>query len=389
MQFTTIAVRDYLNEGGKLLKTGDRAGYFGQFLASFGGLLYADNGAPDEPCTIEDNLFEDCLLFSDDFHQYWLGDYARQPFGDPGQVVGLDTPLSGLTVDVNGPGSADNSFDAGHFVVTSSNLPPAQFPTFADSRSIADYGSVGTPPFEPLNGDYYVGVVADNDQYNRFSRTIVLTGAANANLSFAVSHEIEGNYDFLVVEVNIVGTDVWTTLLDANGNNPGVFLGVCNDGLWTVHPFVFAHYVDQATCAPVGPTGEFHPFDGDSGGWIDVFFDLSPFAGQQIEVSLTYISDVGVANTGVFVDDVVLAIDGDQEIQGWEVDQSPWAAAPPPPGSPANLTDWLRSTGLVITGISAAVATDDTVYLPFGFEAISTAAERNEVMGRLMDYLMD
>jgi hypothetical protein len=85
----------------------------------------------------------------------------------------------------------------------------------------------------------------------------------------------------------------------------------------------------------------------------------------------------------------VLDINGGQETQGWEVDQSPWAAAPPPPGSPANLTDWVRSTELVSIVISAAVATDDTVYLPFGFEAISTAAERNEMMGRLMDYLLD
>ena len=106
-------------------------------------------------------------------------------------------------------------------------------------------------------------------------------------------------------------------------------------------------------------------------------------------MSFTYISDVGVANTGVFIDDVVLDINGVDETQGWEADQSPWAAAAPPPGSPANLTDWTRSTGLVSTVVSAAVATDDTVYLPFGFEAISTAAERNEVMGRLMDYLLD
>jgi hypothetical protein len=155
-----------------------------------------------------------------------------------------------------------------------------------------------------------------------------------------------------------------------------------------VHPFIFAHYVEQATCAPIGPTGEFHPFDGDSGGWIDVAFDLSPYAGSQVEVSLTYISDVGVANTGVFVDDVVVDIDGAQESQGWETDQSPWAAAPPPAGSPAALTEWARSTGLVQTVVSAAVATDSTVYLPFGFEAIATEAERNEFMGRLLDYLL-
>ncbi len=104
--------------------------------------------------------------------------------------------------------------------------------------------------------------------------------------------------------------------------------------------------------------------------------------------SLTYISDVGVVNTGVFVDDVALEIDGVAQLQGWELNQLPWSVAPPPPASPNSLTDWSRSTGLVTTVLAAAVATDKTIYLPFGFEAISTLEERTEVMGRLLDYLL-
>jgi hypothetical protein len=34
------------------------------------------------------------------------------------------------------------------------------------------------------------------------------------------------------------------------------------------------------------------------------------------------------------------------------------------------------------------IATDDTVYFGFGFEGITGAATRNEVMGRAMDYLL-
>jgi hypothetical protein len=72
-----------------------------------------------------------------------------------------------------------------------------------------------------------------------------------------------------------------------------------------------------------------------------------------------------------------------------------WCGIPTPQSAlwraalPAALTEWERSTGLVHTVNSAAVATDDTVYLPFGFETISTAAERNEFMGRLLDYLLE
>ena len=389
IQFTTIAVRDYLNEGGKLLKTGDRAGYFGQFGSIVGGLLYGDNGAPFEPCTVEVSVFEDCLILSDDFHQYWLGDYGWVSFGDPIQVEGLDGgPLSGVIADVNGGDSADNSFDAGQSIVTSSILPPDQYPLFADSRSIADYAIEGVSPFDPLTGDYYIGVLARNDQYNRFTRTIDLSAATNASLSFSTSYDIEGNYDFFVVEARTVGSDDWTTLNDINGNTPDVLLFVCFDGLWNVHPFIFDHYVDANTCASPGPTGEFHAFNGNSNGWVDASFDLSAFAGSQVEVSLTYISDVGFTNTGVFIDDVIINIDSSQEIQGWELDQTPWSVAPPPPGSPNSLTDWERSTGLISTVLSAAVATESTVYLPFGFEAITTSAERNDVMDRLLDYLL-
>lgn len=389
IQSTTIAVRDYLNEGGKLIKTGDRAGYFGQFVGNFGGQLFADNGAPSEPCTIENSLFEDCLLYSDDFHQYWLGDFGRVSFGDPVKVVGLEAPFDGVTANINGGSSADNSQDAGQSIVTSSVLSPEQFPTFADSRSIANYFSQGSPPFDPLTGDYYVGVLASNDQYNRFTRVIDLSAASGASLSFATSYDIEGNYDFFVVEAHVVGSDTWTTLNDVNGNTPDVTLNVCTDGLWNVHPFIFDHYVDVNTCTSPGPTGEFHAFNGNSDGWVNASFDLSAFTGSQVEVSLSYISDVGTTNTGTFVDDVVVEIDGAQDAQGWELDQAPWSVAPPPAFSPTALVNWERSTGLVNTVISSAVATDRTVYLPFGFEAISTFNERAQVMDRLLNYLLD
>jgi len=380
IQSTTIAVRDYLNEGGKLIKTGDRAGYFGQFVGSFGGMLYADNGAPEEPCTIENDIFGDCLLYSDDFHQYWLGDFGRVPFGDPVQVLGFDSPLEGVTLNINGGDSANNSLDAGQSIVTSSVLPPDRFPTFADSRSIADYASEGSPPFDPLTsppfdpltGEYYVGLLARNNQYNRFTRVIDLTGAppaASASLSFATSYDIEGNYDFFVVEAHTVGAGDWTTLNDINGNTPPVPLLACSDGLWNVHPFIFDHYV-AADCLSPGPTGAFHAFNGNSNGWVNASFDLSAFSGSQVEVSLTYISDVGVTNTGAFVDDVQVEIDGVTSLQGWELDQMPWTVAPPPTGSPASVIDWERSTGLIDTVLAAAVATEDTVYLPFGFDMV-------------------
>ena len=52
-----------------------------------------------------------------------------------------------------------------------------------------------------------------------------------------------------------------------------------------------------------------------------------------------------------------------------------------------NRNDWLRRGGLGIKE-GAAVATDDTLYMGFGFEGITGAPKRNRVMARAIDYLL-
>lgn len=45
-QYLTIAVRDYLNEGGRLVHTGETAGYFGALGSTLGGIYYGWTGHP-------------------------------------------------------------------------------------------------------------------------------------------------------------------------------------------------------------------------------------------------------------------------------------------------------------------------------------------------------
>jgi hypothetical protein len=52
-----------------------------------------------------------------------------------------------------------------------------------------------------------------------------------------------------------------------------------------------------------------------------------------------------------------------------------------------NRNDWVRRGGLGIKE-SAAVATDDTVYMGFGFEGITGTSTRKQVMDRVIDYLL-
>ena len=78
-QNLTLSVRDFLNEGGRLLYTGETAGYFGSLGAPLGGIYYGLNGDPDGDCVVSGDPFSDCLLLADDFAQYYLGAYARGP----------------------------------------------------------------------------------------------------------------------------------------------------------------------------------------------------------------------------------------------------------------------------------------------------------------------
>ena len=80
-QYLTLSVRDYLNEKGKLVHSGETAGYFGTLGSTIGGIYYGLDGSPTSDCVVTQDLFSDCLLLADDFYQYYLGAYSRSPVG--------------------------------------------------------------------------------------------------------------------------------------------------------------------------------------------------------------------------------------------------------------------------------------------------------------------
>jgi hypothetical protein len=110
-QFLTMAVRDYLNEGGKLVHTGETAQYFGLLGGSIGGIYYGLDRAPTEDCEVTVDFFSDCLLLADDFSQYYLGAFVRTTLAAPVGVAGTATPLDGLTADFGGQAVVDNPLD--------------------------------------------------------------------------------------------------------------------------------------------------------------------------------------------------------------------------------------------------------------------------------------
>ena len=385
-----IAVRDYLNDGGKLLYTGQNAA-FGQLS----GFAYNPAGQP--PYCAPGGEVPNCVPLSNDFLQYYLGAYlhidaaATKEEASALPILSAGGAFGTAPIALNGADSADNQSHVYSMVTTSSILPAATYPLFA-SEPAARFDR--PPAFDPPTGSSYMVAKSRDNSYQRLRKTIDLTGATSADLSFKVSYDTEEAYDYVIVEAHTVGQDDWTTLPDANGNTSADVGESCDINWDTLHPFL-AHYqtnVNKSTdpaqkdCTATGTTGAWNGATGNSGGFQDWKIDLSAYHGRQVEVSISYVQDFGTAGLGVFVDDAVVTKDGQAADQtSFEDGPGGWQAGPAPAGS-ADEVQWAQS-GSVGYLEGPAVATDDTVYYGFGLEGARTAARRAELVGDAMRYL--
>jgi hypothetical protein len=130
-----VAVRDYLNEGGKLMA----AGKYNQFAQAANGAYFYNPFQPPE-CTTPGAY--PCLPVLNDFQQYWLGAYVNisdggtDDTGEPFGLVGVEPPFDAFTGDLNAPGSAENQDHTALLLTTSSFLPPDEFPQFASNAPL-------------------------------------------------------------------------------------------------------------------------------------------------------------------------------------------------------------------------------------------------------------
>ena len=142
-----------------------------------------------------------------------------------------------------------------------------------------DYLRVNLPPkvinlVEPIGSNsFYSG--RGNNVNNSMHFNVDLTGSAEAALSFKIHYDIEDDFDYGRILVNgqpIAGSI--TTTYDPNEIGFGI------------------------------------GFSGQSNGWTDATFDLSAFAGQQIQVSVQYFTDGGLIKNGFWIDNISVTGDG-------------------------------------------------------------------------------
>lgn len=272
--------------------------------------------------------------------------------------------------------------------MTSDTLPVDQFPQFA-SASVADYvGAVG--PFIPIEGSFAAAVTHSDDGYMRLGRTFDLGGISaidQPKFEAQFSIDTEGGYDHVIVEAQVVGSNIWTTLPDANGGTTADVPAECEAGfLIAEHPNLLRYLTPGDPCLPATATGSWNSFTGSYGEWTPVSFDLSAYAGQQVEVVISYITDPFTGGVGLLVDDTALVTNTSvTEAEGFEFDLGAWTVLGAPGDSPGNLTDFERTVGL--GGIHSAISTNDTLLFGFGLEQLESAADRAAVAGAILDYL--
>lgn len=379
---TELAVRDYLNEGGKLL----HAGKFPSYAANNNGAFFYQ---PDQPAQTECTVPNDppCIPVFNDFQQYWLGAYVF--FDDAGtdQNTGDPFPLKGMGGAFDGFNGTLEPTHTNSFVATSAILPAAQFPLFASSAPVKWVRPGG--PFDPHTGtwDVYSGIA--DVSWKRLTKTVDLTGKSSGDLSFWISHDTEQNWDFVTVEAHTAGQDDWTTLPDVNGHttqNTGESCKAANSGGWRViHPFTQRY--QGVNCEPTGTSGAWNASSGNSAGWQQWKVDLTPYAGKQVELSISYISDWGTQGAGVFVDDYKVTLDGaTAQESSFESDLAGWAVTDPPAGTSASVNNWFRTDKVFEEG--GGIATKDTVYLGFGAESLTSQAARTDLVKRSMKHLL-
>jgi immune inhibitor A len=129
----------------------------------------------------------------------------------------------------------------------------------------------------PASGEdaYFSG--SGEDLHNVLSAKVDLTNATTAKFNFKTWYDIEEDWDYAYVTVDgePVGSDITR---NTNPNDANLGNGIT----------------------------------GSSDGWIDASFDLSAYAGQEVEVAIEYVTDSAVSNPGLYADDLSIVVNGEE-----------------------------------------------------------------------------
>ncbi|MBH8603450.1 immune inhibitor A domain-containing protein [Thermoactinomyces sp. CICC 10522] len=122
------------------------------------------------------------------------------------------------------------------------------------------------PPTQPLGKKSYFSTKGNSLDTSMTSPVIDLTNAKSPKLSFDSWRDIEANYDYLYLKVKADGAD---------------------------QPVTVKEYTDST-----------------DGKWVNDQIDLTPFAGKKIQLTFEYVTDIGLAKEGFYVDNIDVSDNG-------------------------------------------------------------------------------
>ena len=131
----------------------------------------------------------------------------------------------------------------------------------------------------------------------RLARTFDLTGVTAGQaptLRAQLSFDVEEGYDNVIVEAHVVGQRRLDHAAGGRGSDEHRRFrrNARRASCWrSIRSLLNYLTLGDDGCTPTGVTGAWNAMTASSGGWQEVNFDLSAYAGQQVEVSISYVSD--------------------------------------------------------------------------------------------------
>jgi immune inhibitor A len=300
----------YLYDPDLQLTTWDSANTTPHYAASYLFMSYfyqqyQDGG--DLNRLIKDNAGKRLQVFAD------IASETRSDIEDFGDVY-ADWSIANLLNDAR---LADGRYSYAQLPETVEPLAPEADLNETVAQFGSDYWNIDSGRTERVlqfDGSDTIGLVATEPEgramwwsnrgdsaHTRLSRTVDLSDASSATLQFRLWYDLEDNYDYGFVSVSTDGGETFETLRsrytttdDPQGYNYGnAYTGVSGGG--------------------------------DEPQWIDEQIDLTPYAGQEIVLRWSVISDDAVNEPGMALDDLRIpeigwSDDAEAVADGWNAE---------------------------------------------------------------------
>ena len=186
----------------------------------------------------------------------------------------------------------------------------------------------GTPAY---SGTYEWYSQADAWAWRSLYQTFTVP-ATGATLNFMTHFNIEDDWDYGYVEVHDLTTGEWYTL-NATGTVD-----------YVAHAQDNPNTPDDREPTAYEAAGRWFAFTGSSGGWVPVSMDLTPFAGDDIDLYFTIWQDGAFTLDNMYVDDISIPELG--FFDDVEAGEDGWTT-----------TGWIRTDGIVANGFGTTVLT--------------------------------